>query len=47
MGNFEQVYKDNNIVLFVLLTRSPKINGNVERFNRTFKEEFFYNIVIL
>lgn len=41
MGDFEQACKDNNINLFVLPPRSPKLNGGVERINRTLQEEFY------
>ena len=41
MGNFEQVCKDNNIKLLVVPPRKPKINGNVERNNRTVQEEYY------
>lgn len=41
MGDFEQACKDNNIDLFVLPPRSPKLNGGVERINRILQEEFY------
>ncbi len=38
---FEAVCQDRAIRLFVLPPRSPKLNGRVERLNRTFREEFW------
>ena len=34
MGNFEQACKNNNISLFVLPPKSPKLNGGIKRINR-------------
>jgi len=38
---FEQVCRQRGIRLFVLPPRSPKLNGRVERANRTHTEEFY------
>jgi len=38
---FEKEYQIRGIRLFVLLPRSPKINGGVERAHRTHTEEFY------
>lgn len=38
---FEQACRALNILLFVLPPRSPKLNGHVERSNRTHREEFY------
>jgi len=40
-GAFEQACKQRGIVLYVLPPRSPKLNGCVERSNRTHTEEFY------
>jgi len=40
-GIFEEVCKQYGIKLFVLPPRSPKLNGYVERANRTHTEEFY------
>lgn len=40
-GCFEYACKINNIRLFVLPPRSPKLNGGVERYNQTLQDEFF------
>lgn len=40
-GEFEQECKKRGIRLFVLPPRSPKLNGCVERSNRTHTEEFY------
>jgi putative transposase len=40
-GIFEEVCKNYDIQLFVLPPRSPKLNGYVERANRTHTEEFY------
>ena len=40
-GVFEEVCKHYGIKLFVLPPRSPKLNGHVERANRTHTEEFY------
>ncbi len=39
-AEFEQACKDKGIRLFVLPPRSPKLNGHVERAQRTHTEEF-------
>jgi transposase InsO family protein len=39
MAEFEEACKDNGIKLFVLPPRSPKLNGHVERAQRTHTEE--------
>ena len=41
MAGFEQACRDRNIRLFVLPPRSPKLNGSVERAQRTHREEFY------
>lgn len=41
MAEFEQACKDRGITLYILPPRSPKLNGCVERFNRTSREEFW------
>ena len=41
MAAFEQACATRGIRLFVLPPRSPKLNGGVERANRTHTEEFF------
>ena len=40
-GVFEEVCEKYGIKLFVLPPRSPKLNGHVERANRTHTEEFY------
>jgi transposase InsO family protein len=40
-GAFEEFCRDRHIQLFVLPPRSPKLNGCVERLQRTFDEEFY------
>ena len=40
MAEFEQWCREQGILLFALPPRSPKLNGKVERANRTHKEEF-------
>lgn len=40
-GEFEEECRKRNIRLFVLPPRSPKLNGFVERSNRTHTEEFY------
>jgi len=53
MSHFEKACETHLIPLFVLPPRSPKINGSVERSNRTVKEEFYsqynsgYNLKII
>ena len=41
MGEFEDACKEKGILLFCLPPRSPKLNGRVERANRTYREEFY------
>jgi putative transposase len=41
MAEFEQACADRSIPLFVLPPRSPKLNGHVERAQRTHTEEFY------
>jgi putative transposase len=41
MAGFEETCARNDIPVFVLPPRSPKLNGRVERFNRTSQEEFW------
>jgi len=41
MAGFEQACQQRSIHLFVLPPRSPKLNGHVERANRTHAEEFW------
>jgi transposase InsO family protein len=41
MAEFEQACADNGIRLFVLPPHSPKLNGHVERAQRTHTEEFY------
>jgi len=41
MAEFEQACQEKNIRLFVLPPRSPKLNGCVERAQRTHTEEFY------
>ena len=41
MAEFEEVCATNEIPVYVLPPRSPKLNGRVERFNRTSREEFW------
>lgn len=41
MGEFETACKELGLHLFVLPPRSPKLNGGVERANRTYTEEFW------
>ena len=41
MAGFEQACQQRSIQLFVLPPRSPKLNGHVERANRTHAEEFW------
>lgn len=44
MAEFEDACRDRGVRLFVLPPRSPKLNGHVERSNRTHKEEFYYRL---
>ena len=41
MGDFELACRDAGIPLYVLPLHSPKLNGFVERLNRTVREEFW------
>ncbi|WP_081914451.1 integrase core domain-containing protein [Thermus caliditerrae] len=41
MAEFEETCRRLRIALFVLPPRSPKLNGHVERLQRTFREEFY------
>jgi putative transposase len=41
MAGFEEACRQRGILLFVLPPRSPKLNGCVERANRTHTEEFY------
>lgn len=41
MKDFEKACQEKNIPLFVLPPRSPKLNGGVERCNRTSRHEFY------
>jgi transposase InsO family protein len=40
-AEFEEACRQKQISLFVLPPRSPKLNGHVERSNRTHNEEFY------
>ena len=40
-AEFETACQAKNLLLFLLPPRSPKLNGRVERSNRTHKEEFY------
>lgn len=41
MGEFESACRELGLLLFVLPPRSPKLNGGVERANRTYTDEFW------
>ena len=41
MADFEEACQKNDIHLFCLPPRSPKLNGRVERANRTYRQEFY------
>lgn len=41
MAEFEAACAERQIALFVLPPRSPKLNGHVERTNRTHRQEFW------
>ena len=41
MGEFEVACREHGLPLFVLPPRSPKLNGGVERANRTHRDEFY------
>ena len=43
LGDFDEYLKSRNIPHYFSYPRCPKINGCVERFNRTLKEEFVEN----
>jgi transposase InsO family protein len=40
-AGFEQACKERKLLLFLLPPHSPKLNGHVERANRTHTEEFY------
>ena len=42
MAGFEDACQQKGILLFELPPRSPKLNGRVERANRTYREEFYH-----
>jgi len=42
LGEFEKQLKKDNILHYFTYPRCPKINGVVERYQRTFQEEFLY-----
>ena len=41
MAEFEEACQQHGIQLFVLPPKSPKLNGHVERMQRTFRDEFY------
>jgi putative transposase len=41
MAGFEDACQEKGILLFELPPRSPKLNGRVERANRTYRDEFY------
>ena len=41
MAEFEEACQQYNVKLFVLPPKSPKLNGHVERMQRTFRDEFY------
>lgn len=41
MADFEDACRQKGVLLFELPPRSPKLNGRVERANRTYREEFY------
>ncbi|ETN87500.1 integrase core domain-containing protein, partial [Thermus sp. NMX2.A1] len=41
MAEFEMACQGLGIALFVLPPRSPRLNGHVERLQRTFRDEFY------
>ena len=41
MADFEALCKKRQVALFLLPPYSPKLNGRVERANRTYREEFY------
>jgi putative transposase len=46
MAQFETACKERGIRLFVLPPRSPKLNGHVERAQRTHREEFYRRVLL-
>ncbi len=44
MAQFEEACQQRRIRLFVLPPRSPKLNGSVERAQRTHTEEFYESL---
>jgi transposase InsO family protein len=42
MAGFEDACREKGILLFELPPRSPKLNGRVERANRTYRDEFYH-----
>ena len=44
MAQFETACKERGIRLFVLPPRSPKLNGHVERAQRTHRQEFYCRV---
>lgn len=45
MAEFEQACQSLGVELFVLPPRSPKLNGHVERLQRTFRDEFYTRLL--
>lgn len=43
-AEFEEACREQGLLLFVLPPRSPKLNGRVERAQRTHKEEFYQQV---
>jgi putative transposase len=43
-AEFEAACREQGLLLFVLPPRSPKLNGRVERAQRTHKEEFYHQV---
>ncbi len=41
MAEFEEACRTHNIQFFVLPLKSPKLNGHVERMQRTFREAYY------
>ncbi len=41
MAEFEEACQQHDVKLFVLPPRSPRLNGHVERLQRTFRDEFY------
>ena len=46
MAQFETACKERGVRLFVLPPRSPKLNGHVERSQRTHREEFYRRVLL-